>query len=139
MSHATHDAFGLPLTLAHASSAPAADDFTSGFVACEARVVNVLQAAGRDDSVFVQAAAAAIHLFAESRDAAAAARPFALRALASPLPASGRERRFARIVAAWGENDLPLALRLLGEQLAAHPRDLVALKLAHYLLFNLGD
>jgi tetratricopeptide (TPR) repeat protein len=139
MSHATHDAYGHPLTLADAASERAADDFTSGFVACEARVVNVLEVAAHDDSVYVQAAAAAVHLFAESRDAAANARPFVERALASRVPASGRERRFARIVAAWADGDVPVALALLEEQLALHPRDLVALKLAHYLLFNLGD
>ena len=109
MSHATRDAWGHPLTLADAASAQAADDFSSGFVACEARVANVLDAAAHDDSVFVQAAAGAVHLFAESRGAAANARPFVERALASPLPASERERRFARSVAAWMDDDMPLA------------------------------
>ncbi len=55
------------------------------------------------------------------------------------LPATEREQRFAHAVQAWCDDDIGGAIRLLDEQLRAHPRDLAALKLAQYFCFNLGD
>lgn len=133
------DLLGNEIHLADAASAAAVDDFVGGFIACEARVTNILAAAEHDDSVLVQACAAALHLFAESPEGPVNARPFLARAAASRLPASERERRFLRAVQAWAGNDIGAAIGLLDEQVRAHPRDLVALKLAHYFLFNLGD
>lgn len=135
----THDLLGNEIHVADAASVAAVDDFVGGFIACEARVVNILGAAERDDSVIVQACAAALHLFAESPAGPVNARPHLARATASPLPASERERRFARAVQAWCEDDIGIAIALLDEQLRAHPRDLASLKLAQYFCFNLGD
>ncbi|MCO5122698.1 MAG: hypothetical protein M9915_02995 [Rhizobacter sp.] len=59
--------------------------------------MNILGAAGHDDSeMIVQACAAALHLFAESPAGAVNARPHLARAAASSAPATERERRFAR-------------------------------------------
>ena len=134
-----HDLLGHDVHVADATSLAAVDDFVGGFIACEARVTNILAVAEHDESVIVQACAAALHLFAESRDAAANARPFLERGARSPLPASERERRFLAAVQAWADNDIARAIELVEEQLRAHPRDLAALKLGHYFLFNLGD
>lgn len=133
------DSLGNPVTLEHAGSLAGLNDFVEGFISSEARAVNILQAAAQDLSPIVQACAAALHMFAESCDAAANARPFIERALASPLQASPRELRFAQAVRAWVDGDIPRSISLLEEQVREHPRDLAALKLAHYHQFNLGD
>ncbi|MET0311043.1 MAG: tetratricopeptide repeat protein [Burkholderiaceae bacterium] len=132
------DVLGNEVTLADAASLPALNDFTGGFIACESRAVNVLQAAS-DESPVVQACIAALHMFAESREGPANAQPFIARALASPVHASRREQRFVRAVAAWIEGDIPGAIRLHEEQAREYPRDLASLKLGQYHLFNLGD
>ena len=133
------DFLGNQIHLADPASVAAVDDFVGGFIACEARVTNILAAAEHDDSVIVQACVAALHLFAESPDGAVNARPHLERAARSRVPASERELRFLGAVRAWAANDIAVALRLLDEQVHAHPRDLAALKLGQYLLFNLGD
>ena len=135
----THDLLGNEIHVADAASVAAVDDFVGGFIACEARVVNILGAAEHDDSVIVQACAAAIHLFAESPAGPVNARPHLARAAASKVPASERERCFARAVQAWCDNDVGSAIGLLEALLRDHPRDLASLKLAQALHFDLGD
>ncbi|MEP6791112.1 MAG: tetratricopeptide repeat protein [Ramlibacter sp.] len=115
------------------------DDFVEGFIASEARAGNILETAAVDEGPLIQAYAAALHMFAETGDAPRNARPFLQRALNSPLKATEREQRFVQAVAAWVDGDVPRSTTLLQEQVHEHPRDLVALKLAHYHLFNTGD
>ncbi|MFN4119225.1 tetratricopeptide repeat protein [Acidovorax sp.] len=134
----TVDSLGNPVTLHEPASAAALNDFVDGFIACEARAVNILQAAG-DVSAIVQACCAALHMFAESADAPRNARPFIDQALASAPQASEREQRFVAAVAAWVHGDLPRAIALHEEQARQHPRDLASLKLGQYHLFNCGD
>ena len=132
------DSLGNPLTLHHAGSVDAVNDFVEGFIACEARAVNVLQAAG-DTSAMVQACCAALHMFAESAEAPRNARAFITQALASAPQASEREQRFVAAVAAWVDGNVPRAIALHEEQARLHPRDLASLKLGQYHLFNRGD
>jgi hypothetical protein len=132
------DSLGNAVTLAGDDSLPALNDFVEGFISSEARVANILQAQD-DPSAIVQAYCAALHMFAETRDAAGNARPFLERAQARAGQASPREQRFVAAVAAWVDGDVPGAIALLEEQVREHPRDLVALKLAQYHLFNRGD
>jgi hypothetical protein len=133
------DALGNPVSLEHESSRAGIDDFVLGVIASEARAVNILEIAPMDQALLVQAYAAALHMFAETSSAASNARPFMERALASPLAGTEREQRFLRAVRAWVEGDIALAAKLLEAHVRDFPRDLVALKLAHYHLFNLGD
>ncbi|MCJ0765305.1 tetratricopeptide repeat protein [Variovorax terrae] len=139
MAAELRDALGNPLAVSDPASVAAVNDFVEGFIACEARAVNVLPAAQHDDGPIVQAYAAALHMFAESREGPGNARPFIERALASPLAASEREQRFVRAVQAWIDGDINLAIRLHEEQAREHPRDLASLKLGQYHLFNQGD
>jgi hypothetical protein len=132
------DALGNPLTLDDAANLGPLNDFVEGFIASEARAANILQAQ-QDGSPLVQAYCAALHMFAETRSAPANARPFLARAQARAADATERERRFIAAVGAWVEGDVPGAIRLLEEHTRLFPRDLVALKLAHYHLFNRGD
>ncbi|MGJ7546112.1 tetratricopeptide repeat protein [Variovorax sp. LT1R16] len=132
------DSLGNPVTLDDPASLGSLDDFVGGFIACEARAANVL-AAARDSSPLVQAYCAALHMFAESRDAGPNARPFLDRAQAGAARATAREQRFIAAVAAWVDGDIARAIALHEEQAREHPRDLVSLKLGQYHCFNLGD
>lgn len=132
------DLLGNPVTLDDPTSLAAVDDFVGGFIACEARAANVLQAA-EDTSPLVQACCAALHMFAESRDGAPNARPFIARAQAGASRATAREERFIAAVAAWIDGDITRAIALHEEQAQAHPRDLVSVKLGQYHCFNRGD
>jgi tetratricopeptide (TPR) repeat protein len=133
------DCLGNPVTLDRRESLAALNDFVEGFIASEARAVNVVQAAAEDASPIVQACAAAVHMFAESGAAPDNARPFINRALAAEARCTDRERRFIRAVQAWVDGNLPRAIALHAEQSREHPRDLPSLKLGQYHLFNRGD
>lgn len=136
------DSLGNPVTLQDAASLVALNDFVEGVIACEARCVNIFQVADTDSSAIVQACCAALHLFAESHDAAASARPFLDRALSAMQANAGttlRERRFVAAIEAWASGDTALACKLHGEQAQEFPRDLVSLKLGQYHHFNRGD
>ncbi|RYY97237.1 MAG: tetratricopeptide repeat protein [Comamonadaceae bacterium] len=134
----TEDVLGNPVSLDDPASLGPLNDFVEGFIASEARAGNVL-AAQADGSALVQAYCAALHMFAETADAPASARPFIVRAQAAAGRATQREQRFVAAVAAWTAGDVPGAIALLEAQVRAFPRDLVSLKLAHYHLFNRGD
>jgi hypothetical protein len=101
-------------------------------------VADVL-AAAQDPSPIVQAYCATLHLFAESGDAAANARPFIERAQAASVRATPREQRYIAAIAAWADGDIPRAIALHEEEAKEHPRDLASLKLGQYHCFNLGD
>jgi tetratricopeptide (TPR) repeat protein len=132
------DALGNPLSLHGGQSLAAVDDFVEGFIASEARAVNILQAQD-DPSPIVQAYCAALHMFAENREASANARPFIERAQVGARDASAREQRFIAAVAAWVDGEVSRAIALHEEQARAFPRDLASLKLGQYHLFNRGD
>ena len=135
------DSLGNPVTLREAGSLGAVNDFVEGFIACEARVVNILQVAETDGSPLVQACCAALHMFAESGQAAAHAAPYVARAQAGLADAavSSRERRFVTAVSAWAAGALPRAIALHEEQARDWPRDLASVKLGQYHLFNAGN
>jgi tetratricopeptide (TPR) repeat protein len=132
------DSLGNPVTLDDPASLAALNHFVEGFVSCEARAVDVLAAAA-DQSPIVQACCAALHMFAESREAAHNARPFIARAQTGQARATPREHRFVAAVAAWVEGDVPRAIALHEEQAREFPRDLVSVKLGQYHAFNRGD
>lgn len=133
------DGLGNPLTLDDAASLPLVDDFVMGFISTEARAVNLIALAETDASPIVQAYCATLHLFAESREAVANARPFLDRALAGAARATPRERRYIAAIEAWAQGDIARAIALHAEQARAHPRDLVSVKLGQYHCFNTGD
>ena len=133
------DFLGNPVGLQHASSLAGVNDFVEGLIASEARVGNILETAAVDAAPLVQAYAAALHMFAESRSASANARPFIDKALACHGKATARERGMVLAVKAWVDGDIDRCIALLERQVREFPRDLVALKLAHYHLFNNGD
>src|SRR3982751_2209788 len=74
------DSLGNPLTLDDPASLALVDDFVMGFISTESRAVNLIALADTDASPIVQAYCATLHLFAESRDAVANARPYLAKA-----------------------------------------------------------
>ncbi len=136
------DSLGNPVTLSDPSGLGAVNDFVEGVIACEARVVNVLKIAADDESAILQAYCAALHMFAESREAPANAWPFLHRAQtainANPA-VTLRERRFVAAIAAWVAGDTARACALHEEQVQEFPRDLASLKLGQYHHFNAGN
>ena len=139
MSASCVDPFGLPLSLQHAASSQDVQDFIEGFLGYEPRILHILNAAQSDDSTIVQAYAAALHMLSETRHGPPGARRHLERARSAQLPATERERDVLRAVGAWVEGDFHQAISLLEAIVHQHPRDLVSLKLAQYLAFNLGD
>ena len=134
-----HDGLGNPVHLQDPASLGAVNDFVQGFIACEARALNVLAVSASEGSSLVQAYCAALHMFAESPQGPVNARPFIEVALRYAAAVSPREQLFVAAVAAWVQGDVARAIRL-HEQLAVEfPRDLASLKLGQYHLFNLGD
>ena len=133
------DPFGNALCLQHESSAAAVTDFVEGLLGYTPRILAVLAAAERDESLIVQACAAALHLFAESPAGVAPARAHLDRARRAGLPCTERERLFASAIAHWAAGDLAAARAEHAALAAAHPRDLAALKLAQYHAFNAGE
>ncbi len=133
------DSLGNPVHLQDRASLAALNDFVEGFITCEARAVNVLRVAEHDRSAIVQASWAALHMFAESRDGPANARPFIDAAKTAAPQASEREQRFVAAIAAWIDGDMARAMALHDEQARLHPRDLASLKLGQYHRFNVGD
>ena len=133
------DALGNPVTLHDAASLAPLDDFVMGFISTEARAANLLEIADADTSPLVQAYAATLHLFAESRGAIANAAPYLARAKAGAARATPREQRYIAAVEAWAAGDIARAIALHTEQAREHPRDLASLKLGQYHCFNTGD
>ncbi|SFM89590.1 tetratricopeptide repeat protein [Variovorax sp. OV329] len=132
------DSLGNTLSLDDGASLGPVNDFVEGFISSEARAANVL-AAAQDTSPIVQAYCAALHLFAESRDAVPNALPFLRRAQDGAGRATPREQRFIAAVAAWAQGDIRRAIALHQEQAEEFPRDLASLKLGQYHAFNTGD
>ncbi|RYF81263.1 MAG: tetratricopeptide repeat protein [Comamonadaceae bacterium] len=133
------DALGNPSSVSDAVSRRLVDDFVLGFIACDARAANLAVEGHADEHPYVQACHAALQMFAESREAAANARPHIERAQAASALANAREQRFIAAVAAWVAGDLRGAIALHEAQAREFPRDLASLKLGQYHCFNLGD
>ena len=117
-------------------------DFIEGFLGYESRILAVLAAAEHDQSLIVQAYAAALWMFSESPAGPPKARAHlaaAARAAQAGMPATERERQFAQAVAHWAAGELHEALALHDALAHLHPRDLASIKLGQYHAFNLGD
>lgn len=116
------------------------DDFIGGMLAYETRAVNILPAANvAPDHCLANALAGFLHLTAEHPSAADAAQPYLRAAEAVAGSATPREQRTVAALRQWIEDDIDATVATLGAIVANHPRDLLALKLLHYHLFNQGD
>lgn len=136
------DARGLEVTCASAAAAAAHDGMTDAYVGFLADTGDRLRAAMKadPDAPMIQAQAGYVfHLMAlkplMERAEAASAKASALAAeIGNP-----REKLHAEALANWTRGDLRGAVDSFERLLLDYPEDILALKLAHYLHFYLGD
>ncbi|WP_417598160.1 tetratricopeptide repeat protein [Pararhodobacter oceanensis] len=114
------------------------NDFIQGFLAYQTQAVTLLGFVDdHPESCLTNTYAGFLWMFLEAPEAPEKAAPYRDRALAAA--GTPRERANAQVLAAWVAGDIPLTIRLCEEIARAYPSDLVAIKLAQYHLFNLGD
>jgi tetratricopeptide (TPR) repeat protein len=134
----TTDRLGNPVTPCDPATLKGINEFIHGFLAYRNEAVNVLAAADADPGhCLANAYAAMIWMFLEAPEAPQKAAPYIARALAAP--GTPREKLNVQMVAAWAGGDVPMAIALCEQIVRDHPRDLAALKIGQYHLFNLGD
>ncbi|WP_454713989.1 tetratricopeptide repeat protein [Caulobacter segnis] len=134
------DYLGNPLAPTSVTALAAIDDFIDGFLAYETRAAEVIGAAeAHPGNGLLNAYAATLWLLLEAPEAAERAAPYLARARVAAASAHPREHAFVEFVTAWSIDDIPAALVIADTILAAWPRDLLVLKLAHYHDFNRGD
>jgi len=116
------------------------NDFVEGFLAYETKAANIVKAADEDpDCCIANAYAALCHMFLESADAPAMARPYLEKAELAARGATLREQMNTAIVRAWVDGDIGRVLDLSRQLAREHPRDLAMVKQAQYHYFNLGN
>lgn len=134
------DYLGNAVTGGDAAAIAGIDDFVSGMLAYETRAGAILAAAdAAPDHCLANAYAGMLHMLAEEPGAAAGARPYLDRAGAAAGEATDRERAAVAALGHWAAGDIDATIASFAAALAAHPRDLLALKMLHYHLFNRGD
>ena len=138
MIHAA-DPLGNPIRVQLPASVAAVAGFVNGLLGYRPSILAVLAAAEQDDSLIVQACAAALYLFSESPSGAPRAQAQLDRAARAGLPASPRERQFATAVQHWARGQMPEAIALHETLAQQHPRDLASIKLGQVHAFNAGD
>ncbi len=136
----TTDILGNRVTAANSRTLAGIDDFIGGFLSYQDKAANILPAAEADsDNCLANAYAAMAWMFLEAPEAPQHAAPFVARALAAADRVTPREATNARMAAAWVAGDVPTAIAFCEDIARAHPRDLVAIKVGQYHLFNRGD
>jgi tetratricopeptide (TPR) repeat protein len=136
----TADTLGNPVTAPPPRTLAGINDFIGGFLSYQDRAANILPAADADpESCLANAYAAMAWMFLEAPEAPQRAASFVARALGEADAATPREAMNARMAAAWAEGNVPAAIALCEDIARAHPRDLVAIKVGQYHLFNRGD
>lgn len=136
----TQDIYGLPVTTARGDTLHGINDFIHGFLSYHPKAANIIAAADADpDCALANAYAAMLWMFLEAPSAPQRATPYLARAQAASGGITPREAMVLDAVAAWVGGDVPKLLLVCDQITDAHPRDMTALKLAQYHLFNSGD
>lgn len=134
------DDLGNPVTVSTDAALAAVNAFVGGFLAYETRAAGVLAAAEADPtSALLNAYAGMLWLLLESPEGPGRAAPYVAKARAARADAHPREQAVVDFLVAWFEDDIPRALKITDQILAAWPRDLLILKLRQYHDFNRGD
>ncbi|MEQ6249306.1 tetratricopeptide repeat protein [Sulfitobacter sp. HNIBRBA3233] len=135
-----HDLYGLPVTCDNTETLKGIDDFIHGFLSYQPKATGIITAADADPGcALANAYAAMLWMFLEAPVAPQKAAPYIARARAAARGTTAREALIIDAVEAWVHGDVPSLLAQCDAVLADHPRDMVALKLAQYHLFNIGD
>lgn len=136
----TTDLYGLSVTCKNEGTLTAINDFIHGFLSYQPKATNILAAADADpDCALANAYAALLWMFLEAPVAPQKAAPYLARAQAARNGITAREGLIIDAAAAWTQGDVPKLLEICDQITTDNPRDMAALKLAQYHLFNLGD
>jgi len=136
---AHRDRLGLILTAASSEAARAFDDTVWAFVGFSRQPGVPLKRALQADPAMPMANILQgyfMHLMGQPHLVPAAR---AAHATAANTPMTSREQAHLAALGAWCEGELDRAAAMLGAILHDHPRDYLALKIANYLYFYLGD
>ena len=136
---AHRDRLGLPLTAASGEAARAFDDAVWAYVAFSREPGVPLKRALQADPGMPMANILQgyfMHLMGQPHLIPAAR---AAHAAAAKTPMTSREQAHLGVLGAWCEGELERAAAMLDAILAGHPSDYLALKIANYLYFYLGD
>ncbi len=133
------DSFGNTLAATATETVAAIDDFALGLLGYDKRIVNILGAADRDPDCLANAYAGLLWMLLETGAVPEDARRYLRRAQDASDGAGDRERAAVSVLRHWIVDDQPGSMAIIEEILAAHPRDLVMLKLHQYHGFNSGD
>jgi len=138
-----HDTRGLPQTAASAAALAAFDATVEAYLRFELATGDRLKETLELDPRMPMAhclKGCFLLLFAKRDLAARAAKALAAaRAAGAETGLTAREGRHLEALEAWLQGDLHLAAGRYDAILLGHPRDIVAMKLAHYLHFYCGD
>ena len=133
------DWLGNPITATDPATRAAIDDFGLGLLGYDVRLLNILPAAEAADDCLANAYAGLLWMMSETGGVPEQARSCLARAERGRDGANARERRIADVLRRWVDGELDGSIALIDQALAAHPRDLVMLKLHQYHDFNRGD
>jgi tetratricopeptide (TPR) repeat protein len=137
-----HDRSGLELTAASAEAAEHYDALLAGYLAFDVDAGLALKAALKADPAMPLALATGGYIFKLLGSRAGderARKAVATSRAAAANGATERERLHIDALAAWCDDDWLRAINTWDAILARWPHDVLALKLAHYLIFYRGD
>jgi tetratricopeptide (TPR) repeat protein len=135
---AMNDLNGLPISTRSSVAAAAFDRTLRSYVGNRVDVSDHLGAALAADPEFALGHCAKGYLMMLMYNSAVAPKVQEAEAAARKLPANPREKLHIEALAAWRSGDLDRALVLWEQILAAHPTDVLALRLAHFNYFWSG-
>ncbi len=134
------DYLGNPVTGQSDATLRGIDDFIEGYLAYETRAERILAAAAADpESCLANVYAGLLWMLLEAPEAGARAAPFLAVAESLAASATPREQLNARMLRAWVDDDLGLAIRICDQLTDEFPGDLVIVKTQQYFEFNRGN
>jgi tetratricopeptide (TPR) repeat protein len=134
------DLLGNDVTAGDAATLAGIHDFVGGMLSYETRAVNIIAVAdAAPGHCLAQVYAGMIRLLAETSGAAVDAAANIAAAQTAAASANPREALNLKAAQAWAAGDLDRAIALFEAIVTQWPRDLLALKMLHYHLFNRGD
>ena len=134
------DARGLAVTTGSDAEINAIDHFTDQLLSLGPDLAAILDAANAfNDCAMIQAYAASLYVYAQSRAQASKARPLLERALRRLADLTERERLFIAAIEAGCRGEFERAISTYERIAHTWPRDVVAAKLAEFHFFQTGE
>lgn len=134
------DRFGLPVSTTVPEAVEAINNFAFGFMGYELNIAEAVKAPTFDPFCgLANALCAMLHMLSETTDGPAGGGAFSQAALEHRSEATEREQLYVDQVVAWVAGDVRKTLELAEAIVRRFPTDFLALKIAQYHAFNLGD